>query len=380
MSAASEFQDLDEKPLFAKEKKHRFPQQVVEKVVIPVNGRSSIASSLSSVRDHSSEYDTPGTSVVVTPAESLMKGERSSTRPSRIRSYTSYQPEGPFKGKRKRLEGDEFMEADAFLAQRLQEQEYGEDQDVAPILRGTRNGPIEDSEDSSLSDLSREHLPDPDDFPKLDIPASARPIRRRIKALPPQAAPTDIEDDRSQVESLDEDEISETSMPIKKRVRTNRRTSLPSRAARESANKSIKDRISRRILDSEDSDLSNHSDDASLFSSDVDSDAFEDSEDADEEAGDVIGVADSYTTAVTANNPSSAPTANPSTGRRGAGRRSTGRRGAPSAQATNPTRGRRSWQRRVEDRVSSEMLMIPSPGLRHTLGCKRAAKARESAS
>ena len=375
MSAASELEDLDEKALLAKEKTQRFPQQVLKKVVIPVNGRSSIASSLSSVRDHSSEYDTPGTSVVVTPAESLMKEQRSSTRPSRISSNTPYQPKEPFKGKRKRLEGDEFMEADALLAQRLQEQEYGEDQDVASRLRGTRNGPIDDSEDSLLSDLSREHLPDPDGFPELDIPASARPTRRRIKALPSQAAPTDIEDDRSQVESLDEDEISETSMPMKKRVRTNHRTSLPSRAARDSANKSIKDRTSRRILDSEDSDLSNHSDDVSLFSSDVDSDAFEDSEDADEEAGDVIGVANSYTTAVTANNPSSAPTVTPSAGRRGAGRR-----GAPSAHATNSTRGRRSWQRRVEDRVSSEMLMIPSPGLRYTLGCKRAAKARESAS
>lgn len=374
MSAASELEDLDEKPSLAKEKTHRFPQQVLKKVVIPVNGRSSITSSLSSVRDHSSEYDTPGTSVVVTPAESLMKGERSSTRPSRISSNTSYQPKGPFKGKRKRLEGDEFMEADALLAQRLQEQEYGEDQNAIPTLRGIRNGPIEDSEDSLLSDLSRE-LPDPDNFPELDMIASTRPIRRRIKALPPQAGPTDMEDDRSQEDSLDEDEISETSMPMKKRVRTSHRTSLPSRAARDSANKSIKDKIPRRVLDSEDSDLSNHSDDVSLFSSDVDSDAFEDSEDADEDAGDVIGVSNSYATTVTANNPSSAPTAIPSTGRRGAGRR-----GAPSAQATNPTRGRRSWQRRVEDRVSSEMLMIPSPELRHTLGCKRAAKARESAS
>lgn len=304
-----------------------------------------------------------------------MKGERSSTRPSRISNNTSYQPEEPFKGKRKRSEGDEFMEADALLAQRLQEQEYGEDQAAAPRRRGRRNGPIEDSEDSLLSDLSRGHLPDPDSFPELDMPASARPIRRRIKALPPQAGPTDMEDDRSQEESLDEDEISETSMPMKKRVRTSHRTSLPSRAARDSANKSIKDRLSRRVLDSEDSDLSNHSDDVSLFSSDVDFDAFEDSEDADEDAGDVNGVANSHTTVVTANNPSSAPTAIPSTGRRG-----TGRRGVPSAQATNSTRGRRSWQRRVEDRVSSEIFMIPSPELRHTLGCKRAAKARESAS
>lgn len=372
MSAASEAEDLDEKRLLIEEKTHRFPQQVLKKVVIPVNGRSSIASSLSSVRDNSSGYDTPGTSVVVTPAESLMKGERSTKRASRISSNTFYQPEDVLKGKRKRLEVDEFIEADALLAQRLQEQEYGDHQDVAPRLRRTRNGPIEDSEDSSLSDFSQEHLPDPDEF---DVPASATPNRRRIKTLPPQAALTNTEDDRSQAESLGEDEISETSMPSRKRVRTSHRTALPSRAARDSANKSIKDRISSQIRDSEESDLSNHSDDVSLFSSDIDSDAFQESEDAAEEADDVIGVANSFTTAVAANSPSSVPTAIPSTGRRRAGRR-----GAPSAQATNSTRGRRSWQRRLEDRVCSEMLLIPNTGLRHISGCKRAAKAGESAS
>lgn len=372
MSAASEVEDLDEKPLLVNDKTHRFPQQVVKKVVIPVNGRSSIASSLSSVRDNSSGYDTPGTSVVVTPAESLMKGERSTKHPSRISSDTFNQPEDIFKGKRKRLEVDEFIEADALLAQRLQEQEYGEDQDVAPRLSRTRNGSIEDSEVSLLSDLSQENLPDPDE---LDMPTSAMPNRRRIKTLPPQAAFTDVEDNRSQEESLGEDDISETSIPKKKRVKTSHRTSLPSRAARDSANKTIQERISRRVVDSEESDLSNHSDDVSLFSSDVDSDAFQDSEDADEEADDVIAVANSHTTAVAANISSSVPTAIPSTGRRG-----NGRRGAPSAQATNTTRGRRSWQRRVEDRVSSKILLLPSTGLRHISGRKRAAKARESAS
>lgn len=347
LSAASEFEDLDEEPSFAMEKTDQFPQQVLKKVVIPVNGRSSIASSLSSVRDHSSEYDTPGTSVVVTPAESLMKGERSSKRPSRLSSNTFYQPEEPFKGKRKRLEVDELMEADALLARRLQEQEYGEDRDVAPRPTRIRNGQIEDPEDSLLSDLSRDQSPDPEDFPQLDLSTSTRPNRRRRKAFLLQSAPADIKGDPSQEESLEEDEFSETPMPRNKRAKTDHRTSLPSRAARDSANKSITDEISRQILDSEGSDLSDQSEDVSLFSSDVGSDAFEDSEEADEEAADVVRVATSYTTAVAANNSSSAPTAIPSTGRRGAGRR-----GAPSAQATNPTRGRRSWQRRVEDRVS----------------------------
>ncbi len=363
MSAAAEpaDMDLDEEPLSAKEKKNQPPQQVLKKVVIPVNSRSSIASSLSSVRDQSSEYDTPGTSVAVTPAESLVKGEPFFKRPSRISSnMTSYQPGEPFKGKRKRLEVDELMEADAMLAQRLQEQEYGEDHEVTPAFRRVRNGPVGDSEESSLSDLSREHSLDPDDSPGLAIVTSERPNRRRHKVLLSQTAP-------AEEESLDEEELSEIPVTRNKRAKTDHRTSLPSRAPRDSAaNKSIKDKTSSRILDSEDSDLSDYSDDVSLFGSDIGSDAFEDSEDADEDADDVGGAA---------NNSPSAPTAIPSTGRRG-----TVRRGAPSAQATNSTRGRRSWQRRVEDRVSSGLPLISHPGLRHTLGCKRAAKARESAS
>ena len=362
--------DLDEEPLSAKEKGNQLPRQVLQKVVIPVNGRSSIASSLSSVRDQSSEYDTPGTSVAVTPAESLVKEDRSFKRPKRvISSIPSYQSEEPCKGKRKRLETDELIEADAQLARSLQEQEYGEDQGLTSRPRQTRapDGLIVDSEDESLlSDLSGEHSLHPGDFPVIDMPSSREPKRRGHKALLSQAALAHVEGDRSQEESLDEEEISEAPMPSNKRVKTNHRTSLPSRAARDSAKQPSKDRTSRKILDSEDSELSDHSDDVSLFSSDTGSNAFEDSEDADEEADDVVGAASMP--AVATNNPSSAPTAISATGRRG-------RRGA-----TNSTRGRRSWQRRVGDRVSAEMLWGPCIGLRDILGYKRATKARESAS
>lgn len=377
MSAAAEVggMDLDEEPLSAKEKRNQLPRQVLKKDVIPVNGRSSIASSLSSVRQQSSEYETPGTSVVVTPAESLVKEERSFKRPRGvISSIPSYQSEEPCKGKRKRLEIDELIEADALLARKLQEQEYGEDQEVAPRPKQRRapNVLIEDSDDESLlSELSGEHSLDPGDFPVIDIPSSGKPNRRRNKALLSQAALEHVEGDRSQEESLDEDEISEAPMPSNKRVKTNHRTSLPSRAARDSAKQSIKDRTSRRVLDSEDSDLSDHSDDVSLFGSDTDSDAFEDSEDADEKADDVVGAANMP--AVATSNPSSAPTAISATGRRG-------RRGATNPTRARPTRARRSWQRRVEDRVSAKMLLGPYIGLRDILGYKRATKARESAS
>ena len=339
--------DSDKKPLSAK--KSQRPQQVLEKVVVPVNGRSSLASSLSSNLDQLSEYDTPDTSMIVTPAESVVKGERSVKHPSTISSkHSCYQSNEPFKGKRKRPAVDELMAADAILAKELQEQEYGEDQEAASRFRLTRNVLIDDSEMSLLSEPSEERSPDPEDSPKLNTSTPRRFGRRRPKAFPSQTAPTDVGIAWFQDDSLGEDEISKVPMPKNKRIKKDHGTALPSRAARASANKIITDSSFRRILDSEDSDLSEVSDDVSLFGSDIVSDASGDSEDTDEEAGDVIGSANSLTTAVAAaSNFSSGSSAIPATRRRG-----TGRRGASSTQATNPTRGRRSLQRRVEDRVS----------------------------
>ena len=366
MSAAADSGDMDSdnEPLFAK--KSQRTQQVLEKVVIPVNGRSSLASSLSCNIDQLSEYDTPDTSMIVTPAESVVKGERSVKHPSTISSNGScYQSNEPFSGKRKRPENDELMAADAILAKELQEQEYGNDQEAASTSRLIRNVLIDDSEMSLLSELSEERSPNPKDPPKFDKTTPRRFNRRWPKAFPSQIAPTDVGGGWSQDESLGEDEISKVSMPNNKRLKKDNGTALTSRAARASANKIITDSSFRRILDSEDSDLSELSDDVSLFSSDVVSAASADSEDTDEEAGDVIGSANSLTIAVAAaSNFSSGSSAIPA-----AGRRSTGRRGALSTQATNPTRGRRSWQRRVEDRVSSKTRFNQSPCLKYTLGC-----------
>lgn len=371
MSAAAEYGDidLDDEPL--RTKPNQLPPQVLEKVVVPVKGRLSFASSLSSVLDLSSEYDTPDTSMVVTPAESVVKEERSLSRPSRTsRTITPYQPNERFMGKRKRLAVGELMENDTLLAEALQKQEYSGDQEVASRTRRARDALLEDSEEVFLHNLSRERSPGPDDCPKLDISTSGRSNRRRPNALPSQITPVDLEVGWSLEESLDEDEISETQLPRNKRVKTVNRTTLPSRAACASANTNITDRTFRGVLNSEDSDLSDHSDDGSLFGSDSVSYASEDFEDADGDAGDVVGAANSLTTAKPARNFPSTSSAIPGTGRRG----------APSTQATNPTRGRRSWQRRIEDRVSSETPLSPHPGLRHTLGCKRTAEARESAS
>ena len=376
MSAAAESGDMDSDNEPLSSKKNQRSQQVLEKVVIPVNGRSSLASSLSSNLDQLSEYDTPDTSMIVTPAESVVKGERSVKYPSTISSNTfCYQANEPFKGKRKRLEVDELIAADAILAKDLQEQEYGEDQEAASTSRLTRNVLVDDSEMSPLSEASEDRSPDWEDPPKPDTFTSRRFSRRRPKRLQSQTTPTDVGGGWSQDESLAEDEISKVPMSKNKRMKKDNGTALPSRAARASANKIITNNSFRRIHNSEDSDLSELSDDVSLFGSDILSDASGDFEDTDEEAGDVIGSANSLTTVVAAaSNLSSGSSAFTATGRRG-----TGRRGASSTQATNPTRGRRSWQRRVEDRVSLKTLFIQGTCLTHTLGCKRTAEARKSA-
>ena len=367
---------LDEDSVSAKGTTSRRTPQVLKEVAIPLGGRSSTSSSLSSVRDQSSEYDTPGTSTVVTPAESLMKGGRSIKRPSRMNSSNlTYHTKESFKGKRKRMVVDELLEADAILARELQEQEYGKDEQVAAKPRSVRNGLIEDSEESLLSNSRGENSLEGGDSAVFDLPPSKRSNRGRRKAWLSQVPLTDVEGGQSQEESSNEERISETLMPRAKRVKTSYRNSFPSRAARQSANGAIQTRNAGKVRDSEDSEMSNHSDDVSLFDSDSESDAFEDSEGTDEEAEDVVGATDRHTTVVAASSSSSTPTVISATGRR-----STGRRGAPPSQAINRTRSRRSWQRRIEDRVSFEIPPLPHPRLRNVSGCKRAEKARESAS
>ena len=189
---------------------------------IPTKSASSVSSVLSSRRDQSSEYDTPGTSTVATPAESTIKVETSSRLTMRGNAAAQMQhrrtlPLSGAGGKRKREEADDLaeatMEADALLAQALQEEEY---QEVAP----NRGNPakarrlVEDSEGDSISDLSS------------DFSASETPI--------------DV--DRSNA----------------KRIKTGGRMALPSRAARDSARKSIADKASIGIMDTEDSELSDY--------------------------------------------------------------------------------------------------------------------------
>ena len=105
---------------------------------------SSVDSVLSSTRDHSIEYDTPGTSTAVTPAEMSIE-----VRKSLLGS------------KRKRHTTDD-VDADARLAEALQAEEY-EGIKSKPNKR-SRLSVVKDSDDdeSILSDLSDEESLDSD--------------------------------------------------------------------------------------------------------------------------------------------------------------------------------------------------------------------------
>lgn len=250
--------DWDVDALSAKESLPPLAQQVLKKVVIPTNSRSSVGSSLSSTRDQSSEYDTPATSAVATPAVSLVKEGKTRNFPKI--SDTSA------KGKRKRIEFDDMIDADADLARMLQEKEYEEEAQMGPRPGKASRGLIVDSEDDDdlLSDIkdSSDEMPTRRQYKSNDwVPPTSR--RRVGKST-------------LEVSSDDEDVL-----PQRKKAKTTPRTSLPSRAARESASKSLKESSSRRILDSDDSELSDLQSD--VLDSDVDSDMFEDEDEVDED-------------------------------------------------------------------------------------------------
>lgn len=187
---------------------------------VPSQTPTSNSSELSSIRASSNEYETPGTSTAVTPVESLIKG----TRPSRaLRSkanQTSLLSQAPTSVKRKRAAKDELLEADALLAQALQDEEYAEQETIPQLSRRDRRSFVVDSED---------------DIGSLTSPK---------------------EEASSEDESL-----------APKRVRRSNRTSLPTRAARHDAKTSIKNEVTNQMPDSDESEVSEFTE----FRSDSDS-------------------------------------------------------------------------------------------------------------
>lgn len=182
---------------------------------------SSISSLLSSRHDQSSEYDTPGTSAVATPAESAIKVATSSRLTMRGKAVTQTRHQRTLlqsgaNGKRKRGEADGFvevtMEADALLAHALQEEEY---QELAP----SRGRPAKARRLIEYSEEGDHVSGSSSEFSALEAPIDVG----RSKA-------------------------------IKNKIGGG--IALPSRAARENARKSIADKASIGILDTEDTELS----------------------------------------------------------------------------------------------------------------------------
>lgn len=177
----------------------------------PSQSPSSDDSALSSVRGQSSEYDTPGTSTAVTPAESL--GGRGSLT-GNSRKAGRGRPMGQLarigiQNKRKH----EDILGDALLAQALQEEEYGEDKPTRGLAKRRKIIAMEDSEGEDLS--------------------------------------------LSDVDDLDPVEAGDHSA---KKMKVGGCLSLPTRTARASAIKSMTNNIPREIMDtdSDDSGLSEY--------------------------------------------------------------------------------------------------------------------------
>ncbi|KAL8695465.1 MAG: hypothetical protein Q9218_000043 [Villophora microphyllina] len=242
--------DSDDTPLSRKSGKVQVKKEILKEIAIPPaefkipsrRGRptlspslSSHGSALSSIRGQSSDYDTPGTSAVMTPAESLGKGVRSFSRQSKSsRGSLLGVDDTSVKSKRKRdvIAADDILDTDALLARALQEEEYA-DEEVKP-----------------------------------------KKTKRAPKALK-----QDSDDELELFAELDDEDIIEASPVIRRPTGANGRSSLPSRSARDEAKKSIRRKASLQIQNSDESALS----DVSEFLSEaevVDSDESEAIEDA----------------------------------------------------------------------------------------------------
>lgn len=237
----------DELPASSKLLGAEIANKVLKQVTIPANtfkvpthqgqyGRSrspsSMGSALTSVGDQSSEYETPGTSAVVTPAESLGKGPQSLNWQSMSSGRPRVLKVAPLsKGKRKRTASDDVLDSDALLAQALQEEEYAED-DVKPLQARRAPRDLVDDSDNELGGLS-----DLDDMVSVKHEPSSS-----------------------------------------KRPRFAGRSSLPSRSARNAARRSIKQKATQQIQDSDESAMS----ELSEFISEVDSDDLKEDSEASE--------------------------------------------------------------------------------------------------
>ncbi|KAL9014947.1 MAG: hypothetical protein Q9173_000401 [Seirophora scorigena] len=207
---------------------------------MPSRSPSSMSSGLSSVRDLSTEYETPGSSAAVTPAELLVK------RPALNQGPLGLEVS---RGKRKRNlpAADEMLEADALLAQALQDEEYAEE-DVKPQKARRAPSILLDDSDDEMEDIFRGSV-------------------------------DDSENEFGSLSDLDIVPQNKAGPSTSKRRKLSGRPALPSRSARDKAWRSIKQKAALQVQDSDESALS----ELSEFGSEVDSEDLEEESQASED-------------------------------------------------------------------------------------------------
>ena len=238
-------------------------------------------SSRSSHRDFSHEYETPATSVAVTPAEfAIDKPEKApSSRSLPLRAVSARTGlESPFdnvKGKRKRTALDDEFEVDQRLAEALQAEEYAETAQPAATM-SRRKTLVLDSDEDEIS------LTEPPSDMDLDQPSEDSSIIVDRRAV--------------------------------KKIKTNATSSLATRRARDNARTSIAQKASLGIMDSDD-EVEEEAE--SEYTSEADSDILSDAETLDS----IMDNNDIQTAATVTAAPNTLPTAsNAPVRRRGAGR------------------------------------------------------------
>ena len=245
----------------------------------PSHSPSSASSVLSDSHEYSKENDTPFTSTTVTPAEFSINGRKTHVLGEDTNNGQRFYNEqedittpSSFnrKDKRKRIVEDEMVEQvvkDTFLAQSLQAEEYEEAdaESMKPAKRG-RKGKITDSED------------DPEGL----VDGLSESVDKSLSRV------SSVEADRERV----------------KRVKRIGRAPLPTRAARDSARKSIAEKASLVVQDSDEAEESELSD----YNSDLDSELeYSDLEDADDNVDAVDVATASAITAAPGTAPGAAP-------------------------------------------------------------------------
>lgn len=245
----------------------------------------SSSPSLSDLELSNSEYETPNTSTAVTPAVSLSAASKSANTSSHLDKPGLNSKES--KAKSAKLDGD------ALLARTLQEEEY---QDV-------------------------------------------QPIRRNLKR-PQKVLMEDTEDEELRFSDSISRESTKNDHQSTKRTKTNGGLSLPTRVARNSAQRSITEKISREIMDTDSNEF-----ELSEFTSDEDTEDSEEFEASEDEASD-HGVTATSTAAATPPAHSTATSAR----RQNLSAARQRRRSAPAA-AAGRSRHRNDWRSRMISRV-----------------------------